>query len=222
LTEIPPSSPPLDPLPAAKEPMFRVPPATGWLIAINVLIQIVRGFLPVDRDDLVVNSLGFNASSLYGDIGALDLLSLVTYQFLHGGWDHLAINMVSLLAFGSGVEQPIGKLRYLILYVFSGVAGALLESAFASPTSGDLLIGASASISGVFGALMVIWGLYRRGNNPMGALRMTLLWIVLMAVTGILGVGAPQGTPVAWIAHIGGFIAGIVFGFAFRPRVARF
>jgi membrane associated rhomboid family serine protease len=202
--------------------MFRVPPATGWLIAINVLIQIVRGFLPPNRDDLLVNSLGFNASSLYGDIGALDLLSLVTYQFLHGGWDHLAINMVSLLAFGAGVERPIGKLRYLILYIFSGVAGALLESLFASPAGGDLLIGASASISGVFGALMVIWGLYRHGTNPMGALRMTLLWIVLMAVTGILGVGAPQGTPIAWIAHIGGFIAGMAFGFAFRPQASRF
>ena len=202
--------------------MFRVPPATGWLIAINVLIQIVRQFLPLDRDDLVVNNLGFNASSLYGQFGALDLLTLVTYQFLHGGWDHLAINMVSLLAFGAGVEGPIGKLRYLILYIFSGIAGALLESAFASPTGGDLLIGASASISGVFGALMVIWGLYQRGSNPMGALRMTLLWIALMALTGILGVGAPQGTPVAWIAHIGGFIAGIAFGFAFRPRAHRF
>jgi membrane associated rhomboid family serine protease len=221
LTDLSPSSPPPEPLPPAEEPMFRLPPVTGWLIAINVLIQIVRGFLPLDRDDLLVNNLGFHASSIYGHIGALDLIALVTYQFLHGGWDHLAINMVSLLAFGAGVERPLGKLRYLIIYIFTGIAGALLESVFASPTGDDLLIGASASISGVFGALMVIWGLYSRGNNPMGALRMALLWIVLMAVTGILGVGAPQGTPVAWIAHIGGFLAGIAFGFAFRPRVLR-
>ncbi len=201
--------------------MFRLPPATGWLIVINVLVQIVRQFLPPDRDDLVVNMLGFDASSLYGHIGALSLVTLITYQFLHGGWDHLAINMVSLLAFGAGVERPIGKLRYLILYIFSGIAGALFEAAFAPIIGGDLLVGASASISGVFGALMVIWGLYSRGSNPMGAMRMALLWIALMAITGILGVGAPQGTPVAWVAHIGGFIAGIAFGFAFRPNLAR-
>jgi membrane associated rhomboid family serine protease len=197
--------------------MFRLPPVTGWLITINVLVQIVREFLPAQRDDLVVNRLGFDASTLYGHFGLLDLVSLVTYQFLHGGWDHLALNMLSLLAFGAGVERPIGKMRYLILYIFSGIAGALLESAFASPNGDDVLIGASASISGVFGALMMIWGLYNRGNNPMGALRMALLWIALMAVTGILGIGAPQGTPVAWIAHIGGFIAGMAFGLAFRP-----
>jgi membrane associated rhomboid family serine protease len=201
--------------------MFRVPPATGWLIAVNVLVQVVRQFLPPDRDDLVVNSLGFDAASLSGHFGPLNLLSLVTYQFLHGGWDHLAINMITLLAFGAGVERPIGVLRYLILYIFSGIAGALLEAAFVSMGSDDLLIGASASISGVFGGAIVIWRLYSLGAKPIGLVRMGLLLIAMMVGTGVLGLGAPQGTPIAWIAHIGGFLAGIAFGFAFRPAVPR-
>jgi membrane associated rhomboid family serine protease len=201
--------------------MFRVPPATGWLIAVNVLVQVVRQFLPTDRDDLVVNSLGFDAASLYGDFGPLNLISLVTYQFLHGGWDHLAINMITLLAFGAGVERPIGMLRYLILYIFSGIAGALLEAAFVSMGHDDLLIGASASISGVFGAAIVIWRLYSMGTRPLGLVWMGVLLIAMMVGTGVLGLGAPQGTPVAWIAHIGGFLAGIAFGFAFRPPVPR-
>jgi membrane associated rhomboid family serine protease len=201
--------------------MFRLPKATGWLIAINVVVQLVRGLLPSGLDDSVVDNLGFHSASLHRHFGALDFISLFTYQFLHGGWDHLGLNMVSLLAFGAGVELPIGKGRFLVLYFLSGVGGALLEGVFAPASRDDLMVGASGSISGVFGALMVIWGLYRRGDNPLGFLKMTALWIGLIAVTGIFGVGAPQGTPVAWVAHIGGFIAGMALGYLFRPRPRR-
>jgi membrane associated rhomboid family serine protease len=201
--------------------MFRIPPVTGWLIAINVLVHVVRLFLAPGQDEAVLNSLGFDPSNLYRPIGVMTILSLVTYQFLHGGWDHLAVNMVSLLAFGAGVEKPLGPIRYLVLYLFSGIAGALLEAAFTAPGAQDQMIGASASISGVFGALLIIWGVHRSGKRPLGLLPMLLLWIALMAVTGITGLGA-QGAPVAWIAHIGGFLAGVAFGFAFRasPRPA--
>ncbi len=197
--------------------MFRIPPATGWLIAINVLVQLARQFLPQGQDDVVVSWLAFDGSSIHGHFGAMDAVTLVTYQFLHGGWDHLVINMVTLLAFGAGVERPIGKLRYLTIYFVSGIAGALFEALFTAPGGDAVMVGASASISGVFGALMVIWGLYRVGSNPLGLVRMTLLWVALLAITGIAGVGAPAGTPIAWLAHIGGFIAGIALGFAFRP-----
>ncbi len=226
MSDLPPTvSPPtqgLDAPPPAKEPAIRIPPVTGWLIALNVLIHLVRKLLPPGKDDVVVAMLGFNASGIHTQFGPLDAVSLVTYQFLHGGWDHLGINMVSLLAFGPGVERPIGKARFLILYILSGIAGALLEAVFAAPNGDDLLIGASASISGAFGALMVIWGLYRMGRNPLGFIRMTALWVALLALTGILGVGAPADTPVAWVAHIGGFIAGIGLGYLFRPRPRTF
>ena len=201
--------------------MFRLPPATGWLIAINVLVHIVRSLLPQAQNDIVENALAFHTSSLHGDFGLLDLASLVTYQFLHGGWDHLGANMVFLLAMGPGVERPIGKVRYLIIYFVAGIVGALVEGALAPAGRDDLLVGASGSISGVFGATIVIWQLYRLGNKPLGIVRMAGLLIALMAVTGILGLGAPEGTPVGWIAHIGGFIAGMGLGFVFRPRLDR-
>jgi membrane associated rhomboid family serine protease len=201
--------------------MFRLPPATGWLIAINVLVHIVRSLLPQAQNDIVENALAFHTSSLYGDFGLLDLASLVTYQFLHGGWDHLGANMVFLLAMGPGVERPIGKVRYLIIYFVAGIVGALVEGALAPAGRDDLLVGASGSISGVFGAAIVIWQLYRLGNKPLGIVRMAGLLIALMAVTGIIGLGAPEGTPVGWIAHIGGFVAGMGLGFVFRPRLDR-
>jgi membrane associated rhomboid family serine protease len=196
--------------------MFRLPPATGWLIALNVLVHIVRSLLPTTQDEVVESTLAFH-TSLYQDFGLLDLIRPITYQFLHGGWDHLGANMVFLLAMGPGVERPIGKVRYLAIYFISGIVGALVEGILAPAGRDDLLVGASASISGVFGATIVVWRLYRLGDKPLGLVRMAGLLIALMAITGILGVGAPEGTPVGWVAHIGGFIAGMVLGFAFRP-----
>lgn len=197
--------------------MLRIPPATGWLIAINVLVQVVRGLLPQGQSDLVENYLAVHTSTLFHGFGAIDLVSLFTYQFLHGGWDHLGANMVFLLAMGPGVERPIGKTRYLIIYFSAGIAGALVQAAMANPDQDDILVGASASISGVFGALIVIWRLYRMGDKPLGLLRMAGLLIAMMAVTGILGLGAPEGQPIGWLAHIGGFLAGMAMGFVVRP-----
>jgi membrane associated rhomboid family serine protease len=204
--------------PVQRQPAFRIPPVTGWLIALNVLVQIVRHFLPANLDETLVDLFGFDAASLHRNVDGLSFLSLITYQFLHQGWDHLTINMVSLLAFGAGIERPLGAKRYLALYLVCGIAGALLESLFTVPSQDDVLVGASASISGVFGALMIIRSLYRAGRRPMGIVPMALIWVGLLAITGKLGVGA-GGAQVAWIAHIGGFIAGILFGLAYRRTV---
>jgi membrane associated rhomboid family serine protease len=201
--------------------MFRLPPVTGWLIAINVLVHVVRFLLPPAHDDIVEQYLAVHTSSLFHDFGPIDLVRLFTYQFLHGGWDHLGANMVFLLAIGPGVERPAGKIPYLIIYFSSGIAGALVEGALADPARDDILVGASASISGVFGSLIVIWQLYRLGDKPLGLVRMAGLLIAMMAITGILGVGAPEGTPVGWVAHIGGFLAGMAMGFVVRPGQRR-
>ena len=201
--------------------MFRLPPATGWLIALNVLVHVVRSLLPEWQSDIVEQSLAVHTYNLFHDFGAIDPVRLITYQFLHGGWDHLGTNMVFLLAMGPGLERPIGKVRYLTIYFISGIVGALVEGILAPAGHDDLLVGASASISGVFGATIVVWRLYRLGDKPLGLVRMAGLLIALMAITGILGVGAPEGTPVGWVAHIGGFLAGIALGFAFRPPLRR-
>jgi membrane associated rhomboid family serine protease len=201
--------------------MFRIPAVTGWLIAVNVLIHAARwlavryGLLSPREDDAIVDALGFRPDSLQGRIDGMTILSLFTYQFLHGGWDHLAANMTTLLALGPGVERPVGRGRFLLLYFICGIAGALVESVFTPAGKEDLLIGASASISGVFGAVMVIWVFHRRPRRPLRIIGMVLLWSVFLAITGSLGVGA-EGAPVAWIAHIGGFLAGIALGALFR------
>jgi len=212
LTDYPPTE-----TPPAREPILRIPPATGWLIALNVLVQVVRSLLPQAQDAVVENYLAVHTSGLFQDFRLIDFASLFTYQFMHGGWDHLAANMVFLLAMGPGVERPVGKIPYVIIYLSAGVAGAFVQAALANPDQDDILVGASASISGVFGALIVIWRLYRLGKKPLGLMRMAGLLIALMAITGILGVGAPQGIPIGWQAHIGGFIAGLILFALFDP-----
>jgi membrane associated rhomboid family serine protease len=186
------------------------------LIAINIVIQAALALSPDALHDRILGDWGFAPAALDEPFDAHAALTLLTYQFLHGGWEHLGINMLSLLAFGAGVETVLGRARYLLIYLLSGIAGALLEAAFASADA--LLIGASASISGVFGALLIVRGLYPRGRR-LGVLPQAALWIALMGVTGALGVGA-GGMPVAWIAHIGGFIAGLILGALIKPRRA--
>jgi membrane associated rhomboid family serine protease len=188
---------------------------TFWLIAVNVLVHLVLQTLSPGQQDAVVNTLGFDPATLRQPVTAIGLLSLVTYQFLHGGWEHLGFNMITLLAFGSGVERALGTLRYLLLYEVAGIAGALLQGVLAQNDNGGVMIGASASISGLFGAFLSLSNLQTSGRGVMGIVPMALLWIGMLALTGILGVGA-QGMPVAWIAHIGGFLAGLLYGLALR------
>jgi membrane associated rhomboid family serine protease len=221
VTSVPPvsypaPSRPVDLPPPPREPAIRIPPVTGLLIAINVLVHSALFLLPEDQADRIVNRFGFDPVDLL-HFDAMSAVTLITYQFLHGGWTHLGVNMISLLAFGPGIERPIGRPRFLAVYFVSGIAGALIQAAFTFRNGDDLLIGASGSISGVFGALIVVWGMNRRGRNPMGMLPMAMLWVVLMAITGLSGVGA-GGAQVAWIAHIGGFVVGMALGALFKGK----
>jgi membrane associated rhomboid family serine protease len=187
---------------------------TGWLILINVAVHLLRQFLPAGLDDTLVTTFGYTTDSIYRPIGLMTLLTFISYQFLHAGWDHLGMNMLTLLAFGAGVERALGRIRFVILYFAAGVAGALLESAVRGPGGSDLLIGASGSISGLFGVLLVLIGFHRRARTPLRILTIIVMWSFILAATGILGVGA-NGSPVAWVDHIGGFIAGLLLGLLF-------
>lgn len=204
-----PSSPKPPGAPEAKprEPIFRIPPATGWLIAINVAVFVAFMLLPDDRQDDIAYFFGFEPQRLFFRTDWLALVSLISFQFLHGSWGHLGINMITLLAFGPAIEGPLGRGRFVGLYLVCGVAGALVEAAL-SAQSDEPLVGASAGISGLFGAFLILWGVGGKARSVMSLVRLAGLWIVLMAVTGIVGIGA-QGAQVAWIAHIGGFVAGM-------------
>ncbi len=153
--------------------------------------------------------------------------TVVTSMFLHGGWVHLLGNMLYLWIFGDNVEDLMGHGGYLIFYLLVGII-ATVSHVFVNPDSTAPLIGASGAIAGVLGAYLVLFPRARiLSLVPLGIFFWTVkvpalfflpLWFVMQFLTGLASIG--HEVPVAWVAHIGGFIAGLilVFVFARRPR----
>ncbi len=142
------------------------------------------------------------------------LIDPISYQFLHGSLAHLAINMLALLAFGAGVERRIGGARMFAFAMICGVASVLAHLAV-YPSSLEPVIGASGAISGLFGAVLR----FRLRGGARGLLPLVALWIVMDVVTGESGFGG-DGVSIAWIAHIGGFVAGLLLFGPFDRRAA--
>jgi membrane associated rhomboid family serine protease len=145
-------------------------------------------------------------------------------MFLHGGWGHLLGNMLYLWVFGDNVEDRLGRVPFVIFYLATGIAGALAQIAV-DPGSRIPTLGASGAISGVLGAYIVMF--------PHKQVRVLLfvfvigvpaifvigLWAATQFLTGFGGLGAPTtdtGGGVAYMAHVGGFVAGVAGALAWR------
>ena len=157
--------------------------------------------------------------------------TIFTSMFLHGGWFHVLSNMWVLFIFGDNVEDRMGSGRYLAFYLLSGVAAALMQ-AWVLPTSMVPTVGASGAIAGVLGAYMLF---YPRGQVltlvplfvfitfvELPAWLFIGVWFVTQLYSGwmaLLPYGAHTLGGVAWWAHIGGFVFGVLFArfFAHRP-----
>ena len=152
-------------------------------------------------------------------------MTLVTSMFLHGGWFHLIGNMLFLWVFGNNIEDALGRGRFLFFYLCCGVVAALTQ-AFSSYGSHVPMVGASGAIAGVLGAYLLlypsanvhvfVWILifFRMVNIP--AWILLGLWFAMQLLSGL---ARPSGTPgVAFWAHVGGFVSGIVLVMLLRPR----
>jgi membrane associated rhomboid family serine protease len=149
--------------------------------------------------------------------------TLFTSMFLHGGWGHLFGNLLFLWVFGDNVEHRIGHLRFFVFYLATGVAAALAH-VFFNANSMIPTVGASGAISGVLGGYLVMFPRNRVyvlswwGVMAVPAVFMLGLWILMQFINGVgsiavtpeTGEGATGG--VAYLAHIGGFIAGMILG----------
>jgi membrane associated rhomboid family serine protease len=159
------------------------------------------------------------------------VLTIFTSMFLHGGLLHLGGNMLYLWIFGNNVEDTLGHARFTVLYLASGAAAAVAQTAVA-PSSRIPMVGASGAVSGVLGSYLllfpyatiltlVIFGFFWRFIH-LPAMVVLGLWIVFQFLSGYLSLGAtgPEGG-VAFFAHIGGFIVGMALLFVLRPRPSR-
>jgi membrane associated rhomboid family serine protease len=152
--------------------------------------------------------------------------NVLSSMFLHGGWMHLIGNMWFLWLFGNNVEDAMTRPRFLVFYLICGLAAALLQ-VFADPDSGIPMVGASGAISGVMGAYLVLFPRVRVFTFvPLGffmtsialpAWAMLLYWMFLQFAGGLSSIGA-EGGGVAFWAHIGGFVAGLVLVKLFARR----
>lgn len=207
--------------------------STAWttilLIAVNVAVSLLQWLLSgVDGERLVLQAALIPAR-LNGSLdtpGLPPLLTLVTSQFLHGGILHLGGNMLFLWIFGNNVEEEMGPIRFLIFYLACGVAAGWVHFATA-PDSSIPTVGASGAISGVLGAYAILFPrariftlvllVFYISVVPIPALLWVGIWFAIQVVSGFASRGATGGG-VAWFAHIGGLVAGLLLVYLFRRK----
>ena len=215
----------------------RTPIVTYALIAINVLVWlVVQGAGTTPALPASVCNLGLIPGELTGAVrpgagieigeGLVCLTDpgrqashLLTSMFLHGSWMHLLGNMWFLYLFGNNIEDSMGRGRFLIFYLLCGLAAALLRVAL-TPDSVIPMVGASGAISGVMGGYLLLYPRVRVYTLvPIGffitrlalpAWTMLGYWFVLQLLGGVTVVAGAKGGGVAFWAHIGGFVAGLV------------
>ncbi|MDF1728070.1 MAG: rhomboid family intramembrane serine protease [Sulfitobacter sp.] len=197
-------------------PSGKVPFVTYALMIANIGIFLTYGFSM--SDERLIYDLYNNWALIPARLGAgYGFEGLITSQFLHGGWMHLAGNMLFLFIFGDNVEEEFGHLRFLIFYLVCGVAAGLAQFLF-EPASRVPMVGASGAIAGVMGSyllffpkakvdIFVFFIVFFR-IFPIPAWIMLILWFGLQFFGG-LGADPDQGGVAYW-AHAGGFIGGML------------
>jgi membrane associated rhomboid family serine protease len=209
---------------------------TGTIIGLNVLawlgVQGAGATVPLAKS---VCNLGLIAGELTGSLPpgtrfpmgeglvcetdpGRQISHIFTHMFLHGSWMHLLGNMWFLWIFGNNVEDSMGRLRFILFYLLCGLAAAAGQI-LTDPSSGIPMVGASGAISGVMGAYLVLYPKVRvYAMVPLGffltsvalpAWVMLGYWFLIQFVSGLVSVGG-EGGGVAFWAHVGGFVAGVV------------
>jgi membrane associated rhomboid family serine protease len=155
------------------------------------------------------------------------LSNMFTSMFLHGSWMHIIGNMWFMWVFGNNIEDSMGHLRFIVFYLGCGIAAALLQVAI-TPASPIPMVGASGAISGVMGAYLVlyprvrVWTLVPIGffltSIALPAWTMLLYWIAIQFLGGLFGIFAGAQGGVAFGAHVGGFVAGLILVKLFARR----
>jgi membrane associated rhomboid family serine protease len=202
-----------------ENPTRSTPAVTLGLIALNVAIFVwQRYFGPLGYEGYL-NTMGMIPARLTGRAGAADPAflwapaTLLTGMFMHGGWLHLIGNMWFLWIFGDNIEDRLGRVRYLLFYFVTGGLSFLAHVAI-EPSSRLPLVGASGAIAGVLGGYFL---LFPRHHIVAGIIVIFYFTTVRVPAFFFLGfwflmqfLYSLGGGQVAWYAHIGGFVAGLV------------
>jgi membrane associated rhomboid family serine protease len=199
-------------------PTHKIPIVNYTLIVINVVVFLFQQLSGSYQNQLVYHFAVIPAQ-FSGNISLAAIGDIFTSMFMHAGWLHLGGNMLYLWIFGDNVEDSMGSFKYLLFYLLGGVVASAAHI-LTNPGSQIPTVGASGAIAAVLGAYLV---LYPRSRVltiiPLGFfLRMTtipasivlLLWFGLQLLNGFLALGAAEAGGVAFWAHIGGFVVGVI------------
>jgi membrane associated rhomboid family serine protease len=205
------------------QPSYSKPVVTVLLIVVNILVFLFEFSLdPFTRNAFI---------STYGMVpDHFTVSSVFTSMFLHAGWLHVLGNMWFLWIFGDNIEDILGHAKFLLFYLLCGVVAALAQFLF-DPFSRVPMIGASGAIAGVMGAYMVkfprsrivtfVFVFFFFTTIDVPAWAMLIYWFILQLVGGFDSIAASlysRGGGTAFLAHVGGFIAGMVLIFLLGTR----
>ena len=195
------------------------PVVTYVLIALNVFVF----FVELNGGDAFIRQWAF-VPQRFGTDPVGQMPTVFTAMFMHGGWLHLGGNMLYLWIFGDNVEDEFGPFRFLSFYLLCGIAATFAQYYF-SMRSNIINVGASGAIAGVLGAYILMFPqakvnvlVYNR-VVAMPALIVLGLWIGLQFFSGVGSIAVTSETDkggVAYMAHVGGFVAGFLLTFLFR------
>lgn len=218
-------------------PTRTTPVVTVGLIVVNVIVFMYEASLGPAAEGFIFSFGAIPANLVHGLKGGapsiLAASSVLTSMFLHGGFMHLAGNMLYLWIFGNNIEDVMGHARFIFFYLICGVLAAYAH-AFTDPNSHIPMVGASGAISGVLGAYLVLFPHAKVLTLvPIGffiqiihvpAVLVLGIWFLVQFFSGIIGFSGfagGQGGGIAWFAHIGGFLAGILLIYPFKKKQQR-
>lgn len=203
------------------------PFVTYLLIAINILVF----FFTFSLGSLEFENFIYSYALIPMEIAnSENLHTLITSMFLHGGLGHIFSNMLFLNIFGDNLEYAFGHFFYLLFYLLSGIGASLLQI-FIEPTSTIPNLGASGAIAGLLGGYLILFpnhkidtimsfgGLARRTTVP--AYTMLIYWFLIQFVFGLGSLGNTGQGGIAYFAHLGGFITGLIIVLLTKPLLRK-
>ncbi len=214
---------------ASEQPTTRPAIANLTIIALNIfmfLLELILG-------DSFINAWAFTPAHLtayFNGTGSFQaVLTIFTAMFMHGSLSHIFGNMLFLWVFGQAIENAFGSRPYTTFYLVCGVAANMAQY-FVAPSSTVPNLGASGAIAGVMGAYLALYptstidlfvwplSLFTRRDIRVPAWLMLGLWFAIQVISGVSGLNGPSAAGgVAFFAHIGGFITGLVLALLVRP-----
>ena len=210
-------------------PTKSFPSVTIGIIVLNIVVFILQVLSSGDGQRIVFayGAIPHNIVSLESTQPIHPFLTIFTSMFMHGGLFHIFGNMLYLWIFGNNIEDRIGHFRFIIFYLFCGIIAAFSHT-LAAADSNVPMIGASGAVSGVLGAYLLLFP-YARVHTviflgffvqtvQIPALIVIGFWAIIQVVNGLIAQGALNQGGVAWVAHVGGFIAGLITIKLWQPR----